>query len=192
MDEYFEVLFAETRRLNRITSSFLQLSRPGPITKVRVPVQEPVRQVLRLLESEAMGKGVSFSVDLPTDGIEVLGDATKLEQVCLNLLINSMQAMPHGGIIQVSCNRTRSEAGDTVDVIIADQGVGVPKENMQRLFDPYFTTRPDGTGLGLAIADRIVSDHGGTILVESTPGEGTTMTVRLPLPATVDGGQEAS
>ena len=192
MDEYFEVLFAETRRLNRITSSFLQLSRPGPIAKVRVSVQEPVRQVLRLLESEAMGKGVSFSVDLPNDGIEVLGDATKLEQVCLNLLINSMQAMPHGGIIQVSCNRTRSEAGDTVDLIIADQGVGVPKENMQRLFDPYFTTRPDGTGLGLAIADRIVSDHGGTILVESTPGEGTTMTVRLPLPATVDGGQEAS
>jgi signal transduction histidine kinase len=192
MEEYFDVLFAETRRLNRITSNFLQLSRPEPITKVRVPIQEPVRQVLRLLESEAAGKGVSFSVELPVAGAEILGDATKLEQVCLNMLINSMQAMPHGGMIRVSCNLTRSETGSYVDLVIADQGVGVPKENLQRLFDPYFTTRPDGTGLGLAIADRIVSDHGGTILVESIPGEGTSMTVRLPLagaPGMAGGGQ---
>ncbi len=192
VEEYFDVLFAETRRLNRITSSFLQLSRPEPIAKVRVPIQEPVRQVLRLVESEAMGKGVSFTVELPTDGAEVLGDATKLEQVCLNLLINSMQAMPRGGVIRVFCTLTKSETGDCVDLVIADQGVGVPKENLQRLFDPYFTTRPDGTGLGLAIADRIVSDHGGTILVDSAPGEGTTMTVRLPLagaPAATGGRQ---
>jgi len=179
IEEYFEVLFAETRRLNRITSSFLQLSRPERITKVRVPIQAPIRQVVRLLESEAAGKGVSFLLDLPTADAEVLGDATNLEQVCLNMLINSMQAMPQGGVIRVSC-KTKSETGDYVDLVIADQGIGVPKENMQRLFDPYFTTRPDGTGLGLAIADRIVSDHGGTILVDSSPGEGTIMTVRLP------------
>jgi len=180
MEEYFEVLFAETRRLNRITSSFLRLSQPEPLNKVRLPIQEPIRQVLRLLQSEAAGKGVSFSVDLPTAGAEVLGDATKLEQVCLNMLINSMQAMPHGGVIRVSCT-TGSDSGKHVDLVIADQGIGVPKENMPRLFDPYFTTRPDGTGLGLAIADRIVSDHGGTILVDSSLGEGTSMTVRLPL-----------
>ncbi len=95
-------------------SSFLQLSRPEPIAKVRVPIQEPVRQVLRLVESEAMGKGVSFTVELPTDGAEVLGDATKLEQVCLNLLINSMQAMPRGGVIRVFCTLTKSETGDCV------------------------------------------------------------------------------
>ncbi|MGJ5814841.1 two-component system sensor histidine kinase NtrB [Paludibaculum fermentans] len=185
LEEYFDVLFAETRRMNRITSSFLQLSRPEPITKMRVPIQEPLKQVIRLLESEATAKGVSFSLDLPGGGLEVLGDSTKLEQVCLNLLINSMQAMPQGGVIHISCSRTTSEAGDCVQIVVADQGVGVPKENMQRLFDPYFTTRPDGTGLGLAIADRIVSDHGGGIFVESTPGEGTTMTVRLPLATTL-------
>jgi signal transduction histidine kinase len=180
VEEYLEVLFAETCRLNRITSSFLQLSRPEPITKVRLPMQQPIRRVVRLLESEAAAKGVSLSLDLPTADAEILGDATKLEQVCLNMLINSMQAMPHGGVIRVSCTVTKSETGDYVDMVIADQGMGVPKENMQRLFDPYFTTRPDGTGLGLAIADRIVSDHGGTILVDSIAGEGTKMTVRLP------------
>jgi len=68
-----------------------------------------------------------------------------------------------------------------VSLLFADQGPGIPPENLPRLFDPYFTTRSDGTGLGLAIADRIVTDHGGTILVESTVGAGTTMTVSLPL-----------
>jgi len=180
LEEYFDVLFAETRRLNRITSSFLQLSRPEPIVKVRLPIHEPVRQVVRLLESEATEKHICFALNLDIADADVLGDETKLEQVCLNLLINSMQAMPHGGQIRVSCHITKAVEGEFVDLVIADQGVGVSTEHIPRLFDPYFTTKHDGTGLGLAIADRIVSDHGGMIQVESSPGAGTKMTVRLP------------
>jgi signal transduction histidine kinase len=180
-EEYFDVLFAETQRLNRITSSFLQLSKPEELIKVTLPIHSPLQRVLRLIESEAKAKNIAFSLDLKANGAQVLGDATKLEQVCLNLLINSIQAMPSGGVIRVSSNLGRSENGGFVDLVVEDQGVGVPPENIPRLFDPYFTTRTDGTGLGLAIADRIVTNHGGTILVESALGAGTTMTVRLPI-----------
>jgi signal transduction histidine kinase len=191
-EEYFDVLFAETQRLNRITSSFLQLSRPEELIKLNVPIHAPVQRVLRLIESEAKAKNISFSLDLQANTAQVFGDATKLEQVCLNLLINSMQAMPNGGVIRLSSSLGRNEHAGFVDLVVKDQGVGVPPENIPRLFDPYFTTRTDGTGLGLAIADRIITNHGGTILVESVPGAGTSMTVRLPIaeaPAVADGRQ---
>jgi signal transduction histidine kinase len=112
---------------------------------------------------------------------EVLGDSTKLEQVCLNILINAMQAMPTGGVINVASRIDWSDGRKFVNLAFADQGVGVSPENLPRLFDPYFTTRSEGTGLGLAIADRIVTDHGGKILVESTVGRGTVVKVYLPM-----------
>ena len=102
IEGYFEILFAETRRLNRITSNFLQLSRPEPLARVRVPVHHPVMQVARLVNREAQEKNISLVLDLAGGDPEVLGDSTKLEQVCLNILINAMQAMPTGGVIHVA------------------------------------------------------------------------------------------
>lgn len=180
IDEYFDVLFAETQRLNRITSSFLQLSRPESVEKARLPIQRPARRVLRLLESEAQSRKISLEVAMPREELQVLADETKLEQVCLNLLINSMQAMPEGGKIRVSASRMQVDDRCFVDLAIKDEGAGIPADIMPRLFDPYFTTRADGTGLGLAVAERIVTDHGGSILATSDLGIGTTMTVRLP------------
>src|ERR1019366_4947587 len=191
-EEYFDVLFAETQRLNRITSNFLQLSKPKELVKSTVPVHAPVQRVVRLIESEAKAKNISFVLDFNVSAPKVLGDETKLEQVCLNLLINAMQAMPNGGVIRVSSSVSGSETGRSVDLIFEDQGIGVPPENLPRLFDPYFTTRADGNGLGLAIADRIISNHGGKILIESSVGAGTVITVRLPIledPAVAGGRQ---
>jgi len=181
IEEYFEILFAETRRLNRITSSFLQLSRSEPLARVRVAFHKPIMQVARLVYREAQEKNISLVFDLASGDPEVLGDSTKLEQVCLNILINAMQAMPTGGVIHVASALYWSDGRKYINLAFADQGVGISPENLPRLFDPYFTTRTDGTGLGLAIADRIVTDHGGKILVESTVGVGTVMTVCLPV-----------
>lgn len=181
VDGYFDVLFAETRRLNRITTNFLQLSRPAPLVKSRLPIQKPVRQVARLVETEALEKNVRIELDLGDREIFVLGEETKLEQVCLNILINAIQAMPRGGVARVTVRRRSDDGGEWAEVAFTDSGVGIPPENIPRLFDPYFTTRPDGTGLGLAIADRIVADHGGSISVASSPGRGATLTVRLPV-----------
>lgn len=180
IDEYFDVLFAETQRLNRITSSFLQLSRPESLQKSLLPLQRPASRVLRLLESEAQARKIQFEVSMPAEDLEVFGDETKLEQVCLNLLINSMQAMPDGGTIHVSASAALVNGRRFIDLAIKDEGSGIPEDIMPRLFDPYFTTRHDGTGLGLAVADRIVADHGGSILASSDLGIGTTMTVRIP------------
>lgn len=181
IEGYFEILSAETRRLNRITSNFLELSRPQPILKAELPLHQPITQVVRLLEREAEEKKISIVLNLSAGDPIVLGNATKLEQLCLNILINAMQAMPGGGTIRVSSALGSSEDRNLVTLAFADQGVGVAPENVPRMFDPYFTTRADGTGLGLAIADRIVTDHGGKIFVESVPGFGTTMTISLPL-----------
>jgi signal transduction histidine kinase len=178
--EYFEILFVEIARLNRITASFLQLSRPDTLKKAKIQIREPILSVVRLLEPEARAKRVRFRVDVSREEPEILGDAFKLEQVWLNLLINAMQAMPAGGEIQISETLQVQEDESWISVTIEDSGVGIPPENLDHLFDPYFTTRSDGTGLGLAIADRIVADHGGTIAVESTPGHGTKMIVRIP------------
>ncbi len=188
IEGYFEILFAETHRLDRITSNFLQLSRPEPLAKSRFSVHEPVLQVVRLLQREAQEKKISLAQHLAADDLTVLGDTTKLEQVCLNILINAMQAMPDGGIIRIASAISSSEGHRFVNLSFADQGAGIPSQNLSRLFDPYFTTRADGTGLGLAIADRIVTDHGGKILVNSTVGAGTTVTVCLPLAETHDTG----
>ena len=188
IEEYFEILFAETRRLNRITSSFLQLSRPEPLVRVRVSFHRPVMQVARLVNREAQEKNISLVLDLADGDPKVLGDSTKIEQVCLNILINAMQAMPTGGAIHIASALNWSDGRRFINLAFADQGVGISPENLPRLFDPYFTTRSDGTGLGLAIADRIVTDHGGKILVESTVGVGTVMTVCLPLAEVEDGG----
>jgi len=190
IDGYFEILFAETRRLNRITSNFLQFSRPEPLARVRVPFHHPVMQVVRLLEREAQEKMISLVLDLAAGDPVVLADSTKLEQVCLNILINAMQAMPTGGVIRITSAISWSDGRKFVNLSFADQGVGISPENLPRLFDPYFTTRSDGTGLGLAIADRIITDHGGKILVESSIGVGTVMTVCLPLADAGDTGKE--
>ena len=181
IEGYFEILSAETRRLNRITSNFLQLSRSEPLARVRVAVHQAVTQVARLVNREAQEKNISLVFDLISGDPEVLGDSTKLEQVCLNILINAMQAMPTGGVITVTSCIDWSDGRKFLNLAFADQGVGISPENLPRLFDPYFTTRSDGTGLGLAIADRIVTDHGGKILVESSVGVGTVVTVCLPM-----------
>lgn len=181
--DYFEVLMAETRRLNRITEEFLALSRPGSLRQRELSILEVVNRVLRLLESEAAEKRIRIETAIEQDLPQTLGDGERLEQVFLNVLINAMDAMPGGGVIQVGATLQDKDGEHAIEVSITDQGTGIRPEDLSRLFDPYFTTKPNGTGLGLAIAHRIVTDHKGEIIVESAPGAGTTVRVRLPVAA---------
>jgi PAS domain S-box-containing protein len=123
------------------------------------------------------------------DAVSVLADADQIEQVVLNLLSNAVDAMPRGGRIRV---RLEAAAGGGARLLIADEGHGIPQEIQARIFDPFFSTKEigKGTGLGLAISYGIVQDHGGDIVVESTPGQGATFTVVLPAaPAQTAGDQ---
>ena len=182
MQGHLEILGEETRRLNRITEEFLVFSRRGSSPRRALDVAGVVSHVLKLLEPEAEEKRIrmqnSFATGLPS----IFGDAERLEQVFLNILVNTMEAMPKGGEVRVSLERARLDDQQFLEVSVTDQGPGVREEEIPRLFDPYFTTKPNGTGLGLAIAHRIVTDHDGEIMVENAPGGGAVVKVRLPVP----------
>ena len=127
---------------------------------------------------DAEAYGIDIVVDIDSEIPMVSVDKDKLNQVLLNLLLNSIQAMPGGGMLRV---KVRNIRGEKISVAISDNGQGIEPENLTRVFDPYFTTKPNGTGLGLAMSAKIVEEHGGEIVLSSQPGECTTAEVILPV-----------
>jgi signal transduction histidine kinase len=178
--EYLEVIQTEIRRLNALAENFLRLSRPAPPNLGPVDVGEILRHVLTLVAREADDRKVEVRPELPGTGPIALGDEGQLCQVFLNVILNALQAIQGGGTVRVAA-APAGRAG-MVEVQVADTGTGVSSDDLGRIFDPYFTTRPGGLGLGLAIARRIVEDHHGQITVRSTPGVGTLVGVRIPAP----------
>ena len=171
---YGPLIIRQVDSLNHIVSELLAFGRPQPprIGKVDVP---------HLIEEMAfLARGKSDArIELACDGsfptIEADGEA--LKQALLNLIINAIQAIPDGGTVTVS---TRTE-DDHVAIVVKDDGVGVAPENLDKVFDPFFSTKPSGTGLGLAMVHRIVDAHGGVITFDSAPGKGTAVEIRLPI-----------
>ena len=118
---------------------------------------------------------------IPTPLPNVTGDAQQLRQAFANVITNAIQATPSGGLVTVSASPSADRR--YLEVTVADTGKGIPAELADRVFDPFFTTKEDGTGLGLAIANRVVHDHHGELKLESQPGRGTVLRVRLPVRA---------
>jgi len=171
-----EVIGGEIRRLDRVVQGFLGFMRPHELELKPIDVSALLHSVVVLVEAEWQSQGVRFVLDV-AQGLPALeGDEELLRQALLNLVQNACQAMPAGGVVTVGA-RVKDR---TLWLEVADQGVGVAPEDVERMFRLYYTTRPDGTGIGLSIVYRIVQMHDGTIDVRSEPGRGTTMTVRLP------------
>ena len=122
-----------------------------------------------MVEGQAREKGIAIETDLPPEIGEIPLDADRMTQVFLNLFLNAIAAMEAGGILRVSLARQDER---TVRISVADTGIGIPKEDLPRVFDPYFTTKSSGTGLGLAIVQKIVEAHGGEILSGERAGTG--------------------
>ncbi len=129
-----------------------------------------------MVEPEAKKNSVRVVLDCPASLPPVNGDAGMLRQAFLNLAINACQAMPHGGVLRISCAPASRQR---VQVRVEDTGVGIRPEHLDKIFDLYFTTKDHGTGIGLSMVYRIVQLHDGEIEVESTPGRGTTFRVLL-------------
>ncbi len=170
-------MIREVDRLNRVITQLLEFARPLTMDRVPTPLPAVIRHALKMVEGEARKKGVTLETDLSAEIGEVPLDADRMTQVFLNLCLNAIAAMEAGGVLRVSLAR-RDER--TVRITVADTGIGIPKEDLPRVFDPYFTTRSSGTGLGLAIVHKIVEAHGGEVRLESEPGRGTTATILLP------------
>jgi signal transduction histidine kinase len=167
----------EVARINQQISDFLNYSRPAKVNLQPTDVRKVVEDSLRIIEGQADENGIKIGLIEHEDVPNIMGDPEFLRSVFNNLFINALQAMEaEGGHLNV---KITPDAG-FVKVEVADTGSGIPEQNLEKVFEPYFSTKETGTGLGLAIVQKIVDIHHGTIGVTSNLGEGTRFTVRLP------------
>jgi two-component system, NtrC family, sensor kinase len=161
-----------------IASSLLNFSRQREGDHQLLDVAEILRETLELFETHLRGRRVEMERRVTPGLPRVHGNRGRLQQVVMNLLINAVDAMPEGGRVTVSADAVSGR----VRVEVADTGVGIPPEHLERIYDPFFTTKPrgQGTGLGLSVSYGIVKEHSGTLTAESVPGEGSRFTVSLP------------
>ena len=179
--EAAQTMIGEVDRLNRVVSELLDFARPSNLTIAPVVVGDIIERAVRLAHMDAEAKGVTLGSGAETAvPVVVAVDAERVTQALLNLLLNAVQATDRGGAVTISV--APPENGWCV-LRISDSGRGMTPEVLSQVFSPYFTTRATGTGLGLSIVSKIIEDHQGTIHMLSTPGEGTAVTVRLPLAA---------
>ncbi len=172
-------------RVARIAQGLLSYCRPAPGARSPLDVRLPLRRALTYIEARAEATGVQIEDTLPQRLPCVQANAGELEQVFLNLFLNALDAMPNGGILRITAGvengpLQREEAW--LAVVVEDTGVGIPAMLQGRIFEPFLTTKSEGhgSGLGLSICLGLVRSHGGQISVESEPGQGTRITVRLP------------
>lgn len=173
------LLVEQVERINRTVSELLSFTRPGSLNLQKVSLEELLKNTLRLMGTDAGSKRIETRLRIDPELVEITGDPDRLQQVFINLMLNSIQAMQEEGILTVQAENSKDRR--SVVVHIHDTGCGIPRENVSQLFYPYFTTKKGGTGIGLALSQKIVNDHKGTIRIESREGEGTTVTVELPV-----------
>jgi signal transduction histidine kinase len=170
----------EIERVDRSVTGALRVARSGRITHEPVDVRQPLEAALHSAEPEFKARNARLEpAQFGEEPISVKGEAAALEQLFLNLLLNAAQALDPGERAGVELN---ADAGEAL-ISVWDTGSGIAPDDLEKVFKPFYSTRPEGTGLGLAIAQRIAVAHGGDLSIESTPGSGTTVRVRLPLGA---------
>ncbi len=177
--ENLEVIAQEIQRLDRVVKGFLKFIRPQELRLGRVDVNALLQEVSHLMAPEATQAGARIALDPTPDLPPVAGDAELLQQACTNLVTNAIQAMPKGGTVTLASRRGPDGA---IEVRVGDEGVGIPPEDLDRIFRLYYTTKPTGSGIGLSLVYRIMQMHDGRIDVESVVGRGTTMILTLPGP----------
>jgi two-component system, sporulation sensor kinase E len=177
LEQYLAVAKGEINRLDYIVTQFLQAIRPAPPQLRLDSLNEVVHKTLDLLRPEVENRGLTVRTRLARQLPAIPMDATQIQQVLVNLIKNAIQAMSKGGVLNVRTGETSEE----IWVSVADTGGGIPQEEINRIFEPFYTTKKKGTGLGLMIVQRIVRAHGGRIEVESQVGRGTAFSIWLPL-----------
>lgn len=176
--EYVARIEERMRQAAKIVNEVREFGAPRLPTFQPLQIKEIIQVTMDLMRVRGTPANITISHEL-SDGLPpVLGDANRLTQVFLNLLLNAQEAMLGGGEIRIQSRR----AWDQVQITVADTGEGIAAENLPHIFEPFFTTKPGrGMGMGLAVSYRIVKEHGGNIEVQSQKGQGTTFTITLPV-----------
>jgi two-component system, NtrC family, sensor histidine kinase HydH len=176
-----DILMKELKRLEDLLERFLSFARPEQYDLGPVDLGEQVEAVVKLVEPQAGKNDVRIEWKSAAIPIVVQGEKDRIQQVLMNLILNAAQAMPNGGTVKVATGTAVRGKKNYAAVAVEDDGPGVPVENREKIFNPFFTTKEKGTGLGLAVATRIVDQHGGFLdLAERTEG-GTKFELLLPL-----------
>lgn len=177
--EFLDIIVEEVNGLNRMTTEFLEFSRVTPPEMRQVDLNAQVLRLLQLMQTYLSSHEVTVIPALDDDLPLLFMDKGQIEQVMKNIVINAAQAMPHGGYLTIGTRHFA--ATDIVELSFTDTGNGIPPDKMEKIWTPFFTTKTKGTGLGLAIARKIAETHGGRLSVRTTPGEGSTFTLHLPV-----------
>jgi two-component system sensor histidine kinase PilS (NtrC family) len=179
------IVLRETDQLNQWISDFLNYSRPSPLQMQVFDFDQVVADVVEVFRQDenVIQKGVTLSLQR-IGPLHVLGDSARMKQVLYNLLANAEQSMDWAGEITILLSAIMATSRPQVELSVTDQGSGIEGENLERIFQPFFTTKDRGTGLGLAVIHRVIEDHDGHIQVDSELNKGTTFTVSLPLTTT--------
>jgi two-component system, NtrC family, sensor kinase len=174
-----EKITAQTFRASEIVNNLLSFSRMNAAEFSAVDIHKVINETLSLLEHSFKTAQVQVASDLLAEAPMVTGNAGKLQQVFLNLFLNGRDAMPEGGVLGI---RTSIVEG-RIEIVVTDSGVGISREHIKKIYDPFFTTKiaGKGTGLGLSVSYGIVQEHGGSISVESSLGRGTSFRLDFPL-----------
>ena len=179
--EHLDAIIAEVDRLDRRISHLLSFSRPAPFRPMPESVPRLVEGLLPAFAQPLREHRIELETDLPPGLPEVKVDPMQMEQALLELVSNALDAMPDGGRLRIAADyRNGISAAGEVAIEVSDTGGGIPEQLLATVCEPFFTTRQDGTGLGLAIAKRYVEQNGGRLEIDSRPGAGTTVRVRLP------------
>jgi signal transduction histidine kinase len=190
-----EIIVTQSARMTRSIRQILDYSRPREPRKARIDLRQVLRQTISLLQTKFDSHSVSATIADPRHAIVVAVDVDQMQQVASNLLLNAVQAMPHGGAVHIELGTRRRHPPERPDLgewaffSVSDQGLGMAAEDLPRIFEPFFTTKEatEGTGLGLPISLGIVQEHGGWIDVRTAPGQGSCFTVYLPQESDAEG-----
>ena len=172
---YCSIMISELERINGIVSEFLLIAKPQLLTMQTIDVQKVLNDVVELLNTNAIVYNVKIVLNLDVDKMRIKGDENQLKQVFVNVLKNSIEAMPNGGVVTIEGRSNQTN----VLIRISDHGCGIPEEQICRLGEPFYTTKEKGTGLGLMVSKRIVEAHHGEILITSQEGVGTIVEISL-------------
>jgi len=173
----------ELKRINKIVEGFLRLTKPDAYSFRQEDLNAVIKNSISILEPEVVRHSVRLNLNLSNDLPPVMLDCERFNQVISNLVINAVEAMPWGGDINISTDMFDGKAR----IKISDTGIGIPEDNLKKIFNPYYTTKKQGFGLGLSLIHNIIQKHQGRITVKSEKGKGTEFVIHLP----VDYGNES-
>ncbi|WP_159567633.1 two-component system sensor histidine kinase AtoS [Budvicia diplopodorum] len=176
--EYTQIILKEVNSINKVIQQLLDFARPRPGLYQKIYLNQIINQTLILVKTKGIEARINFNVNLDPSLTYIDADGEMLKQVLLNLLINAVQSISARGEIAIS---TQPVGQDKQRIKIQDNGCGIADEIKDKIFTPFYTTKPSGTGLGLSISQRIITSHDGDITLESQPNKGTTFTIVLPV-----------